>query len=163
MSAKEVTVFLPKEFLAPCMLIDLAGRLGLVVDSLRNNEGLSYQFSAQGGEGRAYLLIEYKENDRGAIEDICRWERPSSLHKKALEKCESSITFYYRDMDRARGAFLDFGDFLGVSRGACVVENGWGCLLFFSSMFNRISHSTDWSWEKYEFPEFPDVALSEWR
>ncbi len=163
MSAKELTIFFPESILIESNLSDVAKKLHLEIDEIPPELGLSYQFSAQRGIGGSYLLIEYKKNDRLLIQEICQWERPKSTYKDMLQDCCSSLTVYYRDQDSAMESLnlLAYSNSFDVSK--CIVENGFGCLLKLENILDCFRRDSRWSWERDEFPELPDVAISEWR
>lgn len=163
MSAKELTVFTPESALSKSALSDIAKELSLEIDKIPPELNLSYQFSAQKGSGKNYLLIEYKDNDISLIQEIAKWERPSNAYKKLISDCKSSITIHYREQNAAKDVILKIGKTLenGCSS-KCVAENGLGCLLKLDDLLNCLQEP-QWSWEKEKFPELTDVAISEWR
>lgn len=163
MSAKTITVFLPKSLVAESMLIGLTKQLRLVADELPTEKKFDFQFSAQIGVGKDHLLIEYREEDEGSIKEIGQWERPSNELKESLFKCQSSIMIYYRLLSNAKEAILAIAALLGERGQYCMVENGLGCLLTLDSVVYCLRTVPDWTWEKDLFPELPNVAASEWR
>ncbi len=163
MSAKTITIFLPLLSVTKPMLIELANLLSLKIDELPPEKEFNFQFSAQNGSGKTYLLVEYRENDENSIEEIGQWERPCNELKEVLFKCQSSITIYYRLPDKAKGAILAIGTLLSEALQYCVVENGQGCLLTLDSIVKCLQDNLEWSWERDSFPELPNVAPSEWQ
>lgn len=163
MSAKEITVFFPESTLIESSLSDVAKKLHLEIDEIPADLGLKYQFSAKRGVGRSYLLIEYKKDDSVLIHELCQWERPKSAYKEILQGCCSSLTVYYRDQKSAKEALHVIASDIKKIRSRCIVENGFGCLLMLESILDCFQQDPLWSWEKEEFPELPDVAISEWR
>lgn len=163
MSAKELTIFFPESIFIESNLSDLAKKLHLEIDEIPPERGFSYQFSAKRGIGLSYLLIEYKKDDRLLIQEIYQWEHPTSTYKHMLQDCCSSLTVYYRDQNNAMESLnlLASSNFFDVSK--CVVENGFGCLLKLENILDCFQRDSRWSWERDEFPELPDVAISEWR
>ena len=163
MSAKELTIFAPESALSEGLLSVLAKDLLLVVDAVPLSLGLSFDFSAQKGSARSYFAIEYKRDDSALIREVMEWERPSDSYKNMLDACKSSVSLYYRELDVAKDALLKLGATLkaGLSS-SCLVDNGRGCLLKFNDVLVFINQRPQWSWEKEQFPELPDVAASEW-
>lgn len=162
MAAKEFTIYVPKSFRSESINDEIANRLALKIDELPDSLGLSYQFSAQKGEGKSYLLVEYAEDQLNVINEISEWERPSRFYKEMLLGCRSSITIYYRDLALAKNAVSVINELLGDNASSCIVENGEGCLLRLESITERMRQDPNWTWEKREFPDLPDVAVSEW-
>jgi hypothetical protein len=162
MAAKEFTIYVPKSFRTDTITDEIARKLSLAVDELPESIGLSYQFSAQKGEGKSYMRVEFAEDQRHVIKEISEWERPSAAYKEMLLNCRSSITIYYRDLSLAKNAVAVIAELMGNNASSCIVDNGEGCLLKFESIIERVRQDSNWTWEKTEFPEFPGVATSEW-
>lgn len=163
MSAKELTIFTPESVLSEGFLNVLAKELLLVVDAVPSSLGLSFDFSAQKGSGRSRLAIEYKRDDSALIREVMEWGRPSDSYKNMLGACKSSVSIYYRELDMAKDALVKFGALLKAGwSSSCLVDNGRGCLLKLDDVLICISQRPQWSWEKEQFPELPDVAISEW-
>ncbi|MFC4158779.1 hypothetical protein [Chitinimonas lacunae] len=163
MSAKTITLFFPFSLVTESMLLELTRRLKLKIDELSSEKEFGFQFSAQGGSGKTYLLVEYRENDEDSIEEVGHWGQLGDEIKKILLRCQSSITIYYRLRDNAKEAILAIGALLGEGLQYCVVENGQGCLLTLDSIVKCLQDESEWSWERDTFPELPNVAPSEWR
>ena len=163
MSAKELTIFAPEPVFSEGLLNVLAKELLLVVDAVPPSLGLSFDFSAQKGSGRSHLTIEYKIDDSALIREVMEWGRPSDSYKSMLDACKSSVSLYYRELDMAKDALLKLGALLRADRSSsCLVDNGRGCLLKLDDVLIFINQSPQWTWEKEQFPELPDVAASEW-
>ncbi|MBI3729036.1 MAG: hypothetical protein HY254_11995 [Burkholderiales bacterium] len=160
MAAKQITVFFPPRVDKELILANLVKSLSLEIDRLPDD--FPYEFSAQRGRGPSYVLIEYQGNDRGEIEELSQWERPSENYKQLLLQCESTILLHYRDTNQARKFFLTLAAALGTVSSRCIVENGFGCLLLLSETVACLEHNKAWAWERDAFPDLPNVAISEW-
>lgn len=163
MSAKEITIFFPESTLVASNLVGVAKKLHLEVDDIPPHLALNYQFSAKRGAGRSYLLIEFKQNDRILIQELCQWEHPKDEYKERLQCCCSSFTVYYRDENNAKEALSVLASDIKGIIPVSIVENGFGCLLKLEDVMSCLQQDPLWSWEKNEFPELPDVAISEWQ
>lgn len=163
MSAKELTIFLPQSMLIETSLGSVAKKLLLEIDEIPPELGLNYQFSAKKGGGSSYLLIEYKKDDRLLIQEICQWEHPSDKYKELLQDCCSSLTVYYRDQNSAKEILQVLALEIKEVSSKCIVENGFGCLIKLRDILDCLQQDPLWSWERDEFLELPDVAVSEWR
>jgi hypothetical protein len=162
-SAKELTIFIPSMSSIETSLPSLAASLSMAADDLSPTPGLTYQFSARRGEGLSVLSLEYKRDDQDLIQEISQWERPSDAYKHLLQACQSSITIYYRNPAFAQEALVAIGSQLQDATKGSVVDNGLGCLLTLDAILQALHEDAQWSWERYEFPEMPGVAASEWR
>ncbi|MFZ6873877.1 hypothetical protein ACO0LF_17615 [Undibacterium sp. Di27W] len=160
MAAKQITVFFPLSVDKDRIIANLVKNLSLEIDCLPDD--FPCEFSAQRGRGPSYVLIEYQGNDRGEIEELSQWERPSENYKKLLLQCKSKILLHYRDANQARKFFLALATTLETVSSRCIVENGFGCLLLLSEIVTSLEHNKAWTWERDVFPDLPDVAVSEW-
>lgn len=163
MSAKELTIFIPKSSSMEPWLADLASGLSMDIDDLSSTPGLSYQFSARRGEGRSLLFLEYRRDDSRLIHEMSQWGRPTKAYKDLLQACQASVTLYFRNSAHAKEALSAIGLGLKNSCGASMVDNGLGCLLKLESILDAMHQDAQWSWERYEFPELLEVISSEWR
>ncbi|MCX4028568.1 hypothetical protein H0A36_14550 [Endozoicomonas sp. SM1973] len=162
MSAKELTFFLPKGLNKDQVIQPLVEGLALKMINIPNDIEVNYELLARRGEGKSILEMEYTDNARGIIEELSEWENPSDGYKDLLLNCHSCITLYYRDADDARNFIKSIAAVLSEMAATCIIENGEGCLLTLSETARCLSKDETWSWERREFPELPNVAISEW-
>lgn len=162
MSAKELTFFLPEQLNKNQLLSDLVEGLGLDVIEIPNDLELEYQFLARRGEGKSILEMEFSDNARAIIEELADWENPITEYKNDLLICCSVINLSYRDTSNAREFIELLFQKLSELSGPCIVDNGEGCLLRLAEIAKCLEQYEDWSWERREFPELPNVAASEW-
>jgi hypothetical protein len=155
--------FLPKGVNNDQVIHFLVKDLALSKIDIPTDVELGYQFLARKGEGMSILEIECRDNARDIIEELSEWENPSKEYKNLLLGCRSCIKLYYRDEENARSYIKSMASVLGQMAVSCVVENGEGCLLLLSDILSSLSKDEAWSWERREFPELPNVAISEWR
>ncbi|MES2038307.1 MAG: hypothetical protein V4495_10735 [Pseudomonadota bacterium] len=160
MAAKHMIFFMQDDFDKEALLSQIVNDLALNIDELP--EGFPCEFSAQKGNGRSYFLIEYSNDIQGYIDELTLWERPGEKYKDMLRACSRTISMHYRDPGNARCFFFSLSTVLGQNASACLVENGFGCLLGLQDMIQQIASNPTWSWEKTSFPEIPGVADSEW-
>jgi hypothetical protein len=159
-----LTIFVPELALNEDLLNRIAGELSLAVEEVPPSLDLSFDFFSKRGSGRSYLALEYKGDDSALIREVMQWERPSSSYKRMLAACKSSVTICYRELDVAKDAVLKLGAALSIGcRSSCVLDNGRGCLLRLDDVLICIRQEPQWSWEREQFPELPDVAVSEWQ
>lgn len=163
MAAKEIMFFFPNEFEKEIVMANLVDKLGLEVIKIPAELGLTFEFSAKRGEGTSYLSIEYASDAKHIIQELSNWENPGTKYKNLILACRSCMTVYYRNINDAKNLILILASSLNVASSQCVLENGNGCLLLLSDIFSCLQKDEKWSWERYQFPEFPDVALSEWK
>ena len=160
MSAKEMTVFFPGGFEKANVLQELVEGLALSVDSLP--AGFPYEFSAQRRDGQSSLLIEYDDDPRDVIGEIGKWERPSGDYKRLLADCRSGLVIHYRNQSDASRCLRLIAKSIEPIVTRSIVDNGLGCLLLLSDVVALLERDSSWSWEREEFPELVDVAVSEW-
>ena len=161
--APHLIFFIPSRFDVESALLDLAHRLTLPADVDPMDRDSVFQFVSQRGEGSEYLLLEYSENAREMIQELSEWEKPSKAYKDMLLACRSKIGIHYRDTKNGKKAILEIAAILGEDAMRCIVDNDYGCLLKLSTMVECLNQNSNWSWERDEFPELPDVAVSEWQ
>ena len=162
MSAKEMTIFFPRTFDVEAIVPRLVSELGLEMQEIPAGKNFSFQASAMRGTGKSLLLMEYRKNAQNLIHELSEWEKPSRTYIRLLLDCESSITFYYRNIEDARSALFAIGSLHNTVANACVFDNDMGCLLILSSILGNLQSDANWSWERTAFPDLPDVAASEW-
>lgn len=162
--APHLIFFIPRRFDVESILLGLTQSLRLPANVGPMDSEATFQFVASRGVGEdSYLLLEYSEDAREMIEELSEWEKPSRAYKDLLLACQSKIGIHYRDSNDGKAAILAMSAALGEAANGCIVDNDWGCLLRLSAMVECINRDPNWSWERDEFPELPDVAVSEWR
>jgi hypothetical protein len=160
MAAKEISVFVPSDVDHRGVLSSVVDSLGLAVDSVPL--GSPYAFSAQRRDDNGYLLIEFDFNARDVIEEMEKWEKPSSEYKRILGACGMSIVVHYRKPDDLRRCLVALGKAIGSNACRCVLENGLGVVILLSDVVDRFESDSTWSIEREDFPELIGVAPSEW-
>lgn len=162
MSAKELTFFLSKNIHRDRLLNDLVDKLELSVIPLPSDLGLEYEFLARRGEKNSILELEFSQNASSIIQELANWDNPSDDYKNELSSLHSSINLFYRDINNAREFIYLLNQKLSDLSEPCIVENSEGCLLRLSQIVECLKDDKNWSWERREFPELNDVAISEW-
>lgn len=161
MSAKKIMLFFPREFDVAAVLPRSVANLGLEMQAIP--AGIDFiQVSALRGCGPSLLLMEYSEDAREIIQEMSGWVCLSEKYRDLLLSCRSRVAFHYRNIADARDAILDLELPLKELADQCLMENGEGCLLILSSIFSCLNGDMNWSWERTEFPDLPEVAPSEW-
>lgn len=160
-AAKEITLFFSGSIDVIRVFAHLVNTLALELEHWDPPLDSSRLGSAARGYGIEVLRVEYEVDGTALIQELSEWEQPSEKYRGLLLTCKSFIALHYRKLEIARQAIMEVAA-LQEKGDECVVENGMGCLIMLSSMRACLLEDENWSWEREEFPELPDVAPSEW-
>ena len=159
--APHLIFFIPSRCEMESIFVEVARSL-LLPDPGPLDHGAVFQRVSQRGEGKEYLRMECREDAREMIEELGEWTQPSREYKRILSACKSTIGIHYRGPENGKRVVRAMAAVLTEAATDCLVDNDYGCLLKLSTMAECLCADSGWSWERYDFPELPDVGSSEW-